>query len=166
MGARAPSWPWPVQAAVERLETGGPGWCWCYAAYDYTSMGQTVRYSGYGPDRLGTSKDHTGRAPQHRILEGLYQGTHRSQLRAGPSRTWTTNLNLLRHRNYGIGRPSRGNFLPAHHWDGSPGKVIRHSTRRATRASGFGGAGPSSGSVRWRAQKRTTAGGPSGATDT
>jgi hypothetical protein len=29
-------------------------------------------------------------------------------------------------------------FPPAHHWDGSPGKVIRHSTRLATRP--FGGA--------------------------
>jgi hypothetical protein len=51
----------------------------------------------------------------------------------------------------------RGILLPAHHWDGSPGKIIRHSTRRATRP--FGGAGPRSGSVRWRTRKRTTAGG-------
>ena len=58
----------------------------------------------------------------------------------------------------------RGIFLPAHHWDGSPGKVIRHSTRRAPRP--FRGAGLSSGSVRWRTRKRTTAGGPSGAMDT
>jgi hypothetical protein len=36
----------------------------------------------------------------------------------------------------------RGISLPVyHHWDGSPGKVIRHSTRRAMRP--FGGAGPS-----------------------
>ncbi len=55
-------------------------------------------------------------------------------------------------------------FPPAHSWDGYPGKVIRHSTRRATRP--FGGAGLSRGSVYWRTQKRTTAGGPSGATDT
>jgi hypothetical protein len=41
----------------------------------------------------------------------------------------------------------RGIFLSAHHWpgDGSPGKVIRHSTRRATLP--IEGAGPSSGSV-------------------
>jgi hypothetical protein len=60
----------------------------------------------------------------------------------------------------------RGIFLPAQHWDGSPGKVIRHSTRRATRP--LGGEGLSSGSVRWRTPswKRTTAGGPSGAMDT
>ncbi len=123
--------------------------------------GQTVRY--YGPDWLGTPWDHTGRAPQHRILEGLYQGTHRSQLRAGPTsrRTWTTSL--LRHREYGIGRPS-GGFPPAHHGDVYPSKVIRHSTRRATRP--VGGAGLSSGTVRWRTRKRTDAGGPSGAMDT
>ena len=47
----------------------------------------------------------------------------------------------------------RGIFLPAQHWDGSPGKVIRHSTRQAARS--FGGAG-----------SRTTAGGPIGAMDT
>ncbi len=57
-----------------------------------------------------------------------------------------------------------GIFLPARDWDGSPGRAMRHSTRRATRP--FGGAGLSSGSVRWRTRKRTTAGGPSGATDT
>jgi hypothetical protein len=36
----------------------------CYAAYS-----QPVHY--YGPDWLRTSQDHMGRAPQHRILEGL-----------------------------------------------------------------------------------------------
>jgi hypothetical protein len=112
--------------------------------------------------RIGLGLHRTmGRAPQHRILEGLYQGTHWSQLLAGPRRTWTTDL--LRHRDYSIGRPS-GDFPPAHHWDGSPGKVIRHSTSRATRP--FGGAGLSSGSVRWRIRKRSDAGGPSGAMDT
>jgi hypothetical protein len=54
-----------------------------------------------------------------------------SQLRAGPSRAWTTNL--LRHLDYDIGRPS-GDFPPAHHWDGYPSKVIRHSSHRATRS--------------------------------
>jgi hypothetical protein len=67
-------------------------------------VGQKVCY--YGPDRLGTSWDHLGRAQQHRILAELYQGTHSSLLLARPSRTWTTNL--LRHRDYSIGRPSGG----------------------------------------------------------
>ncbi len=51
-----------------------------------------------------------------------------------------------------------GIFLPAHQGDGSPGKVICHSTRLATRP--FGVAGLRSSSVRWRTQKRTIAGGP------
>ncbi len=40
----------------------------------------------------------------------------------------------------------------AHHWDGTPGIFIRHSTRRAVRS--FGGTGLSSGSVRSRTRKR------------
>jgi hypothetical protein len=62
---------------------------------------QQVRY--YEQDWLGNSWDHMGSPQQHRILEGLYQGTHQNQLQAGPSRTWTTNL--LRNWDYGIGRP-------------------------------------------------------------
>ncbi len=128
-----------------------------------------VRASRYattgGPDRRGTSWDHTGRAPQHRILEGLYRAPHGSQPRTGrgPDLVGSGRLTC-----YAIGTPAsadpRGIFLPARHWDGSPGKVIRHSTRRAARP--FGGAGLSSGSVRWRTRKRTDAGGPSGAKDT
>jgi hypothetical protein len=119
------------------------------------------RFATMGRIGLGLRRDPMGRAEQHRILEGLCQGTHWSQLRAGPSRTWTANL--LRHRDYGIGRPS-GDFQPAQHWAGSPSKLFRNTTRRA--AQPFGGAGLSSGSVRWRTRKRTTAGGPSGAMDT
>ncbi len=40
----------------------------------WPGAGQTVRY--YGPDWLGTSWDHVGRAPQHRILERLCYVTH------------------------------------------------------------------------------------------
>jgi hypothetical protein len=66
------------------------------------------RYATTGRTGLGLVQSHMGRAPQHRVLEGLHQAIHRSQLRwAGPSRTWTTNL--PRHRDYGIGRPS-GDF--------------------------------------------------------
>ncbi len=132
----------------------------CFAAYDYWSMcgpNGTLLWAGLARDFIGPHGPRSAASDPR----GTYQGTHWSQLRAGPSRTWTTNL--LRHRDYGIGRPS-GNFRPAHHWDRSPGKVIRHSTRRATRP--FRGAGLSSGSVRWRTRKRTTAGGPSGAMDT
>ena len=60
-------------------------------------------------------------------LEGLYQGTHRSQQRTGTRRTWTTNL--LRHRDYGIDRRHSGDSPPAHIGTAPPSKVIRHSTR-------------------------------------
>jgi hypothetical protein len=87
--------------------------------------GQLVRCDG--PDGPGTRWGHTGRAPQHRILEGLSQGTPLGQLRAGPRRTWTTNSQ--RHRDQGPADPravvpmAGGIFQPARLlcWDGFPG---------------------------------------------
>jgi hypothetical protein len=105
-----------------------------------------------------------GRAPQHRILKGLYQCTHwGGGASSGPDLVGPGRLTC-----YAIGTTAladpRGIFLPAQHWDGSPGKVIRNSNRRATRP--LEGAGLSSGLVQWRTRKRTTTGGPSGAMDT
>ncbi len=51
----------------------------------------------------------------------------------------------------------RGIFLPAHHhWDGFRGKVVRHSTRRATRP--FGGAARNPSGERARAAARCAGG--------
>ena len=135
----------------------------CVAAYDYWSMcglAGTLLRAGSARDFMGPLGPRSATD-----LEGLYQGTHRSQQRTGTRRTWTTNL--LRHRDYGIDRQHSGDSPPAHIGTAPPSKVIRHSTRRAPLPSGVRGtAGPSSGSVGWRTRKRTTAGGPGGATDT
>jgi hypothetical protein len=139
----------------------------CYAAYDYCSMcgpAGRLQRAGLAWDfywttwaalrsiRVGSRWDY---------IEGL-TGASRGPDLVGPGRL---TFKLLRHRDYGIGRPS-GIFPPAHHWDGYPSKVVRHLTRRATRPFRVGGAGLSSGLLRWRTRKRTDAGGPSGAMDT
>jgi hypothetical protein len=93
----------------------------CYAAYTAIGLcaGQTVRY--YGPDGLGTSWDRTGRAPQHRILEGLDRAPHASgsRPRAGPTPSRSRGPDLVcRTWCYAIGTAAsadpRGVFLPAH----------------------------------------------------
>ncbi len=67
---------------------------------------------------------------------GLYNEYHQSlRRRTRPSGPGLTNL--LCHRDYGPADP-RGIFLPAHDWDGSPGKVMRHSIRRAAILRGSG----------------------------
>ncbi len=108
--------------------------------------GQMVRDSG--PDQ----RDYMGRAPHCRFLAGLYYGSGCSQLRVGPSGLGRTNS--LRHQDYCPADP-RGIFLPAHFWDGSPGKVIRHSTRRARRALPHLGGGSVSRRTRSGWRRRT-----------
>jgi hypothetical protein len=110
----------------------------------------------YRPDRHGSST--TGRRGTCSAALGI-GGTLGPPESAADRTKWARTTNSL----YGLrpGRPS-GDFPPGPHWDGPLGKVILHSTRQAARS--FGGAGLSSGSVRWRTQKRTEAGGPSGAT--
>jgi hypothetical protein len=133
----------------------------CYAAYDYWSMCQTVRY--YGPDWLGTRTTRAALRTVRSIGSWRDPTEHLMGASRGPNLVGPERLNC-----YAIGTTAsadpRGIFPPAHDWDGSPFKVIRHSTRRATLP--FGGAGLSSGSVRWRTRKRTTAGGPGGVMDT
>ena len=92
-------------------------------------------------------------------LEGLYEGPQRSQSRTGTRRTWTTNL--LRHRDYGIGRRHSGDSPPATTLGRLPEQG--HPPLDPPGAAILRGAGPSSGSGCWRTRKRTTAGGPSGA---
>ncbi len=89
-----------------------------------------------------------------RIGLGLHRTTRAALPSIGSSRDSTEHLmgassgpDLVRPGRltcYAIGTTASadppGIFLPAHHWDRSPGKVIRHLTRRATRS--FWGAGP------------------------
>jgi hypothetical protein len=113
----------------------------------------------YAPTgRLGLGLHRTTRAALRSIGSSRDSTKHLMGARCGPDLVGPGRLTC-----YAIGTMTSaepwGIFLPAHHWpgDGSTGKVIRHLTCRATRP--FGGAGPSSGSVRWRTRKRTTAGG-------
>ena len=92
--------------------------------------------------RAGSARDFMGTLGPRSVtdlrLEGLYQGTHRSQQQTGTRRTWTTKL--LRHRDYGIGRRQSGDSPPAHIGTEPLSRGLRHSTRRAPRP--FRGSGP------------------------
>jgi hypothetical protein len=119
------------------------------------------RYATTG--RIGSGLHRTTRAVLRSIASWMDSTEHLMGASSRPDLVGPGRLTC-----YAIGTTAsadpRGIFLPAQHWDGSQGKVICHSIRRATRP--FRGAGLSSGSVRWRTRKRTTAGGPSGAMDT
>jgi hypothetical protein len=82
-----------------------------------------------GRSGLGLLRDDEGRAPQRWPGEpaGLYTEYFRSWRRTRPDE-------LTR---YAIGTTARPTLLPAHDWDGSPDKVVRHSLGYATlRGSG------------------------------
>jgi hypothetical protein len=83
-----------------------------------------------GRSGMGLLGEYTGLALQRWPPAGLYQRYHRSRATDRTKWAWT---------NYLLPIDPRGDFPPAHHRDGSPGKVVRHSTYWATRP--FGGAG-------------------------
>ncbi len=103
----------------------------CYAAYDYWSMcvpDGTLLRAEWAWDFIGPHGPRSAASDPRGTL---------------PSTSWEPAADAI---GTTASADPRGIFLPAHDWDGSPGKVIRHPTRRATRP--LGGAGLSSGSVR------------------